>query len=106
MRKHDRGRSDVVRDLKAEKNEMINVQVLKDGAIYTNEELRKAFDSIADADDWKNPIAAIMPGEYVSIAVASIVFYTATVPKISLDVKTMKYLVTSDGYRAGPAGDH
>ena len=73
---------------------------------YTEEELSKAFDAVANSDDWKDEIAAVMPGEAVTLVVAAIEFYTATTPKISLNVNTMRYVVTSEGYRRGPAGDH
>ena len=73
---------------------------------YTEAELRLAFDAVKDPQDWKAPIAAEMPGEVVMPVVAAIKFYTATVPTVSLDVTTMRYYITSPGYRAGPAGDH
>jgi len=59
---------------------------------------------VADPADWKGRIAATMPGECVCAAVAAIKFYTATIPKVALDVQTMTYLVESEGYRIGPAG--
>jgi len=61
---------------------------------------------MCNPDDWKGPIAATMSGEAVCAAVAAIKFYTATIPKVALDVRTMQYLVESEGYRMGPAGDH
>jgi len=45
-------------------------------------------------------------GEYVPVIVAAIRYFTATEPKIHVDTRTMKYLVESEGYRNGPAGDH
>jgi hypothetical protein len=72
---------------------------------YTLGTLRAAFEAVSDPADWKGPIAATMPGEAVMVAVAAIEFYTATVPTVSLDVRTMTYLVESVGYRMGPAGD-
>lgn len=74
---------------------------------FTEDELRAAFDKIANPDDWKDEIAVAMPGECVMLAVAAIEFYTATNPKVSLAIGSkMTYVVTSEGYRAGPAGDH
>jgi len=73
---------------------------------YTKAELRLAFDAVKDPQDWKAPITVVMPGEVVMPVVAAIKFYTATVPTVSLDVTTMRYLVESEGYHAGPAGDH
>ena len=73
---------------------------------YTVEQMKKAFDAVANPNDWKAPIAASMTGESVNVVVAAIKFYTATVPEVTLDVATMRYHVHSDGYRNGPAGDH
>lgn len=73
---------------------------------YTVADLRELFDELADPNDWRGPIAATMPGEAVNAAVAAIEYFTATNPTVSLDQRTMRYVVTSEGYRAGPAGDH
>ena len=85
---------------------MINTQRKEIYKGYTEEELRKTFAVIIDPNDWKAPICAIMPGEEVMLTVASIEFYTATSPKVDLNQKTMRYIVNSEGYRMGPAGDH
>jgi hypothetical protein len=69
-------------------------------------DLRKVFEKPADPKDWKGPIAALMPGEAVLGACAAIEYFTATVPRVRLDTRTMTYKVTSEGYRMGPAGDH
>jgi hypothetical protein len=71
---------------------------------YTLEQLRRVFDAVADPKDWRAPIAATMSGEVVLAACAAIEFFTATTPRVSLDTRTMTYLVESEGYRAGPAG--
>lgn len=68
--------------------------------------LEKVFNRVCDEDDWRAPISAVCKGECVSVTVAAIRFYTATNPKVNLNVETMDYLVTSEGYRLGPAGDH
>lgn len=73
---------------------------------FTEEQLRTAFDKMADPDDWKGPITATMPGECVMLAVSAIEFYTGATPQVSLNMDTMTYIVDSPGYRAGPAGDH
>ena len=73
---------------------------------YPVKVLSAVFDRISDPDDWKGPISATMRGEAVGAAVAAIKFYTATDPKVDLDTRTMQYIVTSPGYRNGPAGDH
>lgn len=73
---------------------------------YSVAVLEAAFEKVSDPEDWKAPIAASVPGELVSVVTAAIKFYTATVPTVSLDTRTMEYLITSEGYRMGPAGDH
>ena len=83
--------------------ELANQVVYKN---YTHGELSKAFAAVENPNDWKAPIAAFMPGEAVMIVTAAIEFFTATKPVVRLDPRTMRYLVTSEGYRAGPAGDH
>ena len=70
---------------------------------FSINQLKSAFDAIRDPDDWKEPIAAKMHGEFVLMAVAAIQFYTATTPQVQLDTRTMLYSVTSEGYRRGPA---
>ena len=69
-------------------------------------DLEAAFKAVSNPQDWKGPIAAIVNGEVVSLTVTAIEFYTATTPSISLNTKTMQYIIESEGYRAGPAGDH
>jgi len=73
---------------------------------YPIDELRAIFARICDPDDWKEPIACSCPGESVMPIVAAIEFYTATIPSVAVNVETMRYAITSPGYRAGPAGDH
>lgn len=73
---------------------------------YDPEFLEAIFSRIQDPEDWKNPIAASVPGEMVSVVVAAIKFYTATVPSVTLNTRTMEYTIESVGYRMGPAGDH
>ena len=69
------------------------------------DELKAAFDKVADPADWKNPIHAIVTGDHLKITLDAIDFYTAT----QATVKALNpgiYYVYSIGYRAGPAGDH
>lgn len=73
---------------------------------YTVADLRVVFDRVCDPVDWKNPITAVTTGEGVMGLVAAIEFFTATTPTVTLNTTTMRYLVTSEGYRQGPAGDH
>jgi hypothetical protein len=73
---------------------------------YCVADLHKIFDAIANPSDWKAPISCVCGGEMVMPTVSAIKFYTASIPKVSLDVTTMRYYITADGYRNGPAGDH
>ncbi|MFQ5684952.1 MAG: hypothetical protein ACE5HC_16990 [Candidatus Binatia bacterium] len=73
---------------------------------YCVSDLRKVFDRIADKKDWKGPIYATCPGESVALVVAAIEFFTATVAHVWRNPDTMQYLIESEGYRNGPAGDH
>ena len=73
---------------------------------FTIEQLKAAFDAMANPDDWKAPISALVKGEAVLLCVAAIEFYTGTDAQVALDVSTMTYAIESMGYRAGPAGDH
>ena len=73
---------------------------------YQIEELRTVFGKVHDPADWKAPIAVWTRGEDVSVIVAAIEFMTATNPVVKLDSNTMRYYVTSEGYRNGPAGDN
>jgi hypothetical protein len=73
---------------------------------YSVADLRTVFDAVCDPNDWKGPITAVCTGEMVMATVAAIEFYTATQPTVQLDTATMRYLIESEGYRHGPAGDH
>ena len=73
---------------------------------YTPDELGAIFAKVHDAQDWKAPIEVWCRGEAVLPICEAIRFFTATEPKVELDPARMRYLITSEGYRAGPAGDH
>lgn len=73
---------------------------------YTIRALRRMFDTLCDPDDWKAPIAAWVSGEAVLEAVAAIEFFTATHPRVALNTTIMQYMIESEGYQNGPAGDH
>ena len=73
---------------------------------YTHTQLKETFDAVCDPQDWKAEIAVAVPGELVNVTVEAIKFFTATVPEVKLDIANMRYLITSVGYRYGPAGDN
>jgi hypothetical protein len=73
---------------------------------YFHKDLEAAFSLVQDPKDWRAPIAVWVNGEAVNLTVAAIEFFTATTPTVSLDPVRMKYLIESEGYRNGPAGDH
>jgi len=81
---------------------------------YTHGELRLAFDMVSDPDDWKGPIDAIVTERAVALVSSAVGFYTGTTPatrRLGAHEKRARrspcekpILVTSPGYRAGPAG--
>ena len=73
---------------------------------YTYKELSEIFDKIANSEDWKAPILVSCPGESVIAICEAIKFFTATVPQVTLNPEKMVYVIYSEGYRNGPAGDH
>ena len=73
---------------------------------FYHKDLEAAFDLVKDPTDWRAPIAVWVNGEAVNLTVAAIEFFTATNPRVSLDTVRMRYLIESEGYRNGPAGDH
>lgn len=80
--------------------------IVKNATGFFPSELEEAFKRVSDPKDWKGPILASCPGELVTLVVEAIKFYTATVPTVSLNTRTMEFIVSSEGYRMGPAGDH
>lgn len=72
---------------------------------FTEPELRIAFSSIQNPEDWKAPIKAYVNLSNLPVVIESIVFFTATEPVITRTAPSV-YLVESIGYRKGPAGDH
>ena len=104
--------------LKAEEQQRLEYERKTRVSGYTIAELREVFDSISDPQDWKAPIetTATCQAE-VDIAVAAIEFFTATKAKVQkahafapphenalVQMATPVYIITSEGYRNGPAG--
>ena len=71
---------------------------------FTADQLRTIFADVHDPDDWRAPIAVTCNGEGVIGICESIRFMTGTEPKVDLNTRTMRYLITSEGYRNGPCG--
>jgi len=79
----------------------------------THSELKAAFDKVCNSQDWKAPIAARVKADDVAITVAAIEYFTATTADIleydthgNRIVPKGQFLISSIGYRRGPAGDH
>jgi hypothetical protein len=90
--------------MSTELNDMDNRVVSRYG--FTHRQLSEAFEQVRDPDDWKAPISVSCSGEAVLVVCEAIRYFTATEPRVSLDVQRMRYLIESEGYRNGPAGDH
>jgi hypothetical protein len=77
---------------------------------YRREELEAAFDRVAPASHWKDPIDTYVHAPEVADRVLidfAVRFFTATVPIFTpVNERDGVYRVRADGYRCGPAGDH
>jgi hypothetical protein len=71
---------------------------------FSDDELTRAFNIVAQPDDWKGHILAFVDPDELAITVFAIEFFTATIPVVSAFGPC--FLIRSEGYRAGPAGDH
>ena len=74
-------------------------------------ELKAAFDRVSDKADWKAPINARVKinadhAREMNLIEAAIVFYTATTTFWHWDEAGKEWIVSADGYRRGPCGDH
>ena len=69
----------------------------------TSDEHEATFNEVRDPEDFRGPIRVILAADKVARAVASILFYTATCDE-PIDNGDGTFIVTSDGYRMGPAG--
>lgn len=69
------------------------------------DQYQTAFAEIHDPWDWKAPIDAIIQADKLDLYSDACQFMTATALKVAEILHYGKMLrVTSDGYRAGPAG--
>ena len=70
---------------------------------FTKAQLSAAFDKVADPADWKNPIHAVVTVHDVKITVEAIQYFTAAPVEVER-LNSVQSLITSPGYRLGPAG--
>lgn len=74
---------------------------------YEIEYLNRVFDiATAGMIDKKGPITVCTTDENVSAFRAAIRFNTATEAKIEIDSTTGRWMITSEGYSGGHAGDY
>jgi len=77
---------------------------------YTQEQLSQAFDKVKDAKDWKSEIKAVIEKtEDMVLIQEAIIHFTGTIAnftKLRKGPNKGKILVTAEGYRMGPCGDH
>lgn len=79
---------------------------------YTEDQLQAAFKLVQPVTHWKDRICAVVPATERAVVSYAIEFYTSTratfqeIRDETTGVPTGNLLVTADGYRAGPAGDH
>jgi hypothetical protein len=76
---------------------------------YNQDQLRAAFEMVADKVDWRKPIDSTLEvgsdavATMVPLIRAAVIHFTATDPTITrLSPDCIR--VEADGYRAGPAG--
>jgi hypothetical protein len=84
---------------------MTTEKILAFTAWYTREELEKAFEKVHPPDDWKGRVGGFVEDKDLKVTVEAVIFYTATKPEVTPIIPGHLYLVVSEGYRMGPAGD-
>jgi len=57
----------------------LDAQVVSDDG-YTRGDLRVAFDMVADKDDWKAPVDALIHPTYREVVREAVIFFTGSVP--------------------------
>lgn len=85
----------------------------------TDTQLKQAFDLVKSKKDWKDPIRAWCKTSEIERISRAVIHYTATEPIFTSPITVKKgeefsrfkagnvvCIVTADGYRMGPAGDH
>lgn len=76
---------------------------VKEMTTYTLDELREAFDLVADKSNWKLPIDAAVPDMTLGLAKrirVAVIWFTGSVPKFRIAVKANgnTWTVRADGY--------
>lgn len=69
------------------------------------DEIREAFDQVANPADWKAPISAQIKENERMVVAAAIEFYTATIAHFTKAGPNLLNVIAK-GYHLGPAGDH
>lgn len=88
---------------------MLTEQQIKEMAETGNAErarLLPFFEKVHDPADWKAPIRAMVPDTELQSFKDAIVFFTATEPREERSGIPGYVILSSEGYRRGPAGDH
>lgn len=71
---------------------------------YSEDELHRAFDAVANKENWKLPIAAVIDRDMLEVTCFAIMFFTGsiatTIPMQMLGGEAGKFSVTADGYYA------
>jgi len=75
---------------------------------YSKVELSKAFNEVVKGQDWRDPICFVVKeGKDFCLYRKAIEDHTATDPVIKpSDQNSKQFIILSEGYRLGPAGDY
>lgn len=65
-----------------------------------------AFNKVANKQDWRAPIDAVVKVEDFESIAEAVMFFTATQLRVDENLGNGMVRAKSPGYRAGPAGDH
>ena len=64
---------------------------------HTQEELKEAFDKVANKNDWKNPINRWIPKSDLEATEIAVIHFTGSIVHV-LDEKEKKVKIRADGY--------
>ncbi|CAM6053333.1 unnamed protein product [Sphagnum tenellum] len=73
---------------------------------FTQEELEVAFKRVQNPVHWKDAISAQVEANQLAVTIAAVWHFTSTYCTVKPIKDGTEFLITSIGYRAGPAGDH